>query len=191
VNKKAAEKRLSPAQAAIVEQVKQRGASFMGWSTDPKKNTVHAPSAERLVGKGVLSEHSDPSGQGRRVVRLAGSDVTPTRPIVPPPPATGARGQRSAVQRRRAEERRKAKPSPPPSAEPVPETEDAYGTEPESVRKARSRIRSLVRSVVQGQHVQAIQLVLALVNQETGNHKAANVLITEYKLDEIFGIQRF
>lgn len=63
--------------------------------------------------------------------------------------------------------------------------------EPEAIRKARERIREFVREVTKGQQKEAIGLVLALVNQETGSHKAANALIDEMNLDKTFGIRKF
>jgi hypothetical protein len=37
----------------------------------------------------------------------------------------------------------------------------------------------------------SIGIVLAIVNQETGNHTAANALIDEYGLERLFGIKKF
>jgi hypothetical protein len=90
-------------------------------------------------------------------------------------PPTRARGRRART--------RKTVPSPgvPPSA-PV---------EPEAVQKARARIKELVRKLAHGRPEASVGLVLALVNQETGNQKAANALIAEYRLDELFGVKKF
>lgn len=63
-------------------------------------------------------------------------------------------------------------------------------TEPIAVQKARQRIRQLVKAVTADQDKSAVGLVLAIVNQETGSHEAANQIIDEYKLDELFGIQK-
>ena len=37
----------------------------------------------------------------------------------------------------------------------------------------------------------SVGIVLAIVNQETGNHAAANALIDEYGLERLFGIKKF
>lgn len=86
----------------------------------------------------------------------------------------------------RAKGRRKLKRRSVPSAG-VPPTK----AEPETIRKARARIRIIVQSVVKDKERSAVQLVLAMMNQETGNTQAANLIISEYKLDELFGLKRF
>ena len=52
-----------------------------------------------------------------------------------------------------------------------------------------ARIKELLKDATAGAPRSAIGLVLALVSQETGNKLAANELIREHKLDELFGIQ--
>lgn len=66
----------------------------------------------------------------------------------------------------------------------------AASTEPVSVAKARQRIRGLIAGARGDAPPAAVHLVLALVNQETGNHKAANAIIDEFQLDKLFGIQK-
>jgi hypothetical protein len=63
--------------------------------------------------------------------------------------------------------------------------------EPDAISKARVRIRTLVADVTKGVDKNAVQLVLAILNQEIGHKGAANSIIDEYRLDEIFGLQRF
>lgn len=63
--------------------------------------------------------------------------------------------------------------------------------EPEPIAKARTRIKELLGEVAGDAPRSAIGLVLAIVSQETGNQKAAEALISEFKLDELFGLQKF
>lgn len=63
--------------------------------------------------------------------------------------------------------------------------------EPPAVAKARARIRALLESVTKDAPKVSVGLVLAILNQETGNHKAANQLIDDFKLDQVFGLERF
>lgn len=63
--------------------------------------------------------------------------------------------------------------------------------EPDAIRKARERIRAFVREVTKDAPKASIGIVLALVNQETGSHKAANALIDELDLEKSFGIRKF
>lgn len=64
--------------------------------------------------------------------------------------------------------------------------------EPEAIQKARQRIRELLKQVVpKDAPPVSIGLTLALVNQETGNTQAANVLIDEYQLEDKFGVKKF
>lgn len=95
-------------------------------------------------------------------------------------PATAPSGKPRAKGRRKI--RRRTVPAPG-----VPPTQ----SEPLAVQKARERIRGIVQSLVQDKERSAVQLVLAMVNQETGNTAAANLIIAEYKLDELFGLKRF
>lgn len=75
-----------------------------------------------------------------------------------------------------------------PKAPPKPK---AASEEPEAVQAARAMIKGLVAQVTEGRPKVSVDLVLAIVNQETGNHAAANMLIDEFKLDEAFGIKKF
>ncbi len=64
--------------------------------------------------------------------------------------------------------------------------------EPEPIAKARRRLKELLGQVIPGGASKASAgLVLAILSQETGNHKAAEALIDEYKLDTTFGLQKF
>jgi len=63
--------------------------------------------------------------------------------------------------------------------------------EPEAIREARKRLRAMIVDVAKNAPKPAIGIVLAIVNQETGNHSAANALIDEYGLDRLFGIKKF
>lgn len=58
------------------------------------------------------------------------------------------------------------------------------------VDEARKKLKPLIDEAIVGQPANAIGLVLAILNQETGNHKAANILIDEYKLTATFGIRK-
>lgn len=64
-------------------------------------------------------------------------------------------------------------------------------TEPEPIAKARRRIKDILSEVVKGHPREAAGLVLAILSQETGNQRAAEALIDEYKLDTKFGLQKF
>lgn len=63
--------------------------------------------------------------------------------------------------------------------------------EPDAIREARKRLRTLITHATAGAPRPSVGLVLAIVNQETGNHAAANALIDEYSLERLFGIQKF
>lgn len=63
--------------------------------------------------------------------------------------------------------------------------------EPESIREARERLRALIAEATKDAPRPSVGIVLAIVNQETGNHAAANALIEEYGLERLFGIKKF
>lgn len=63
--------------------------------------------------------------------------------------------------------------------------------EPGPIREARARLRSMIAQATQDAPRSSIGIVLAIVNQETGNHTAANALIDEYGLERLFGIKKF
>ena len=68
---------------------------------------------------------------------------------------------------------------------------DESSGEHEAVTRARKALKPLIDQTTKGKEPISIGLVLAILNQETGNNKAANVLIEEYKLDKIFGLKKF
>lgn len=63
--------------------------------------------------------------------------------------------------------------------------------EPQAIREARERLRALIAEATRDAPRPSIGIVLAIVNQETGNHAAANALIEEYGLERRFGIKKF
>lgn len=63
--------------------------------------------------------------------------------------------------------------------------------EPEAIREARVRLRTLIAAATADAPRASVGIVLAIVNQETGNHAAANALIDEYALERMFGIKKF
>jgi hypothetical protein len=63
--------------------------------------------------------------------------------------------------------------------------------EPEAIREARVRLRALIAAATADAPRSSVGIVLAIVNQETGNHVAANALIDEYGLTKLFGIKKF
>lgn len=63
--------------------------------------------------------------------------------------------------------------------------------EHEAVKRARKALKPLIEKTTKGKPPISIGLVLAILNQETGNNKAANVLIEEYQLDKVFGLKKF
>jgi len=87
-----------------------------------------------------------------------------------------------------------AQPAPVPviEAQPAPSastsTQPAARVESAAVAKARARIRTVVEAAQSQFGVNAVGLALALVSQETGDQEAANALIREYNLTELFGI---
>jgi len=104
-------------------------------------------------------------------------------------------------------------PAPEPASEPAPKTvrinpkpvsargvprravpiseAPAKPKESEPLAKARTRLRAILEAVTVGQPKESISLVLAILNQETGNQKAAEALIDEFKLDEKYGLLKF
>ncbi len=63
--------------------------------------------------------------------------------------------------------------------------------EAEPLAKARIRLREILAAVTEGQSKEGVSLVLAILNQETGNQKAAEALITEFELDKKYGLLKF
>jgi hypothetical protein len=63
--------------------------------------------------------------------------------------------------------------------------------EAEPLAKARVRVRAILDAVTVGQPKESISLVLAILNQESGNQKAAEVLIDEFELDKKYGLLKF
>lgn len=85
--------------------------------------------------------------------------------------------------------RRRAMPAPKVAVAKKPKQEVAE--EPEAIAKARARLKVLLKQATDGAPDQSIGLVLAILNQETGNTKAANVLIDDYGLEKAFGLKKF
>jgi hypothetical protein len=206
-------KELTPAQERIIQQLDDKLTSYVGWSTDPAKNTVHAPATETLAKKGLVEIVPSQDHPGRRLARLTQSaqdaleltrpgldgeseePMPPTQPSArPPPPAPpppGGKGQRSGVRRKKAEADKRAQAEAAKAPRKADKPRSPFEPEPDALKKARARIKTLIAGATTGHPPQAVHLVLAIVNQETGNHKAANALIEEYKLDEMFGLRRF
>lgn len=68
---------------------------------------------------------------------------------------------------------------------------ESSGEEPQAIRDARARLRALIAAATKDAPRSSIGIVLAIVNQETGNHAAANALIDELALEKRFGIKKF
>lgn len=68
---------------------------------------------------------------------------------------------------------------------------DSASDEPDAIRSARERLRGMIAKVSGDAPKPSVGIVLAIVNQETGNHAAANALIDEYGLERLFGIKKF
>jgi hypothetical protein len=65
-------------------------------------------------------------------------------------------------------------------------------SESPAVAAARKKLEPLVKMLAPSDSPPAaVGLVMALLNQQTGNKSAANLLIDEYKLDKLFGLQKF
>jgi hypothetical protein len=88
-----------------------------------------------------------------------------------------------------AERKRRIRSLPPVSSK--SKTASAEPPELAKVQKARARIRRLVERTTSNAPRLAVSLVLALINQETGNHRAANEIIDEFGLEKRFGLQKF
>jgi len=63
--------------------------------------------------------------------------------------------------------------------------------ESHAVIKARTRIKAVVSAAQEQLGPSTVGLALAIVTQETGNYEAANLLIKEYKLEKLYGIQPY
>lgn len=63
--------------------------------------------------------------------------------------------------------------------------------EPQTIRDARARLRVLIAEATKDAPKPSVGIVLAILNQETGNHAAANALIDELGLEKLFGIKKF
>lgn len=68
---------------------------------------------------------------------------------------------------------------------------EAADEEPQAIRDARVRLRALITQATKDAPKPSVGIVLAIVNQETGNHAAANALIDELGLEKLFGIKKF
>lgn len=68
---------------------------------------------------------------------------------------------------------------------------EAADEEPQAIRDARVRLRALITQATKDAPKPSVGIVLAIVNQETGNHAAANALIDELGLEKRFGIKKF
>lgn len=73
-----------------------------------------------------------------------------------------------------------------PGADAPPKPKEA-----EPLAKARLRVRSILAAVTDGAPKESIGLVLAILTQEVGNQKAAEVLIDEFELDKKYGLLKF
>lgn len=81
----------------------------------------------------------------------------------------------------------------PPKPKPVSEKKDQSASveESEVVKAARKQLKPIVEKLTKGRPANIVGLILAVVNQQTGNHNAANLLIDEYQLDKLFNIKKF
>ena len=68
---------------------------------------------------------------------------------------------------------------------------NAPDDEPQTIREARARLRGLIAAATKDAPRSSVGIVLAILNQETGNHAAANALIEELGLEKLFGIKKF
>lgn len=137
------------------------------WRTDDR--------LDRVIETKPLRVRSGPKGEGsgpKKSAKKPEPAPTVTQPTTSGPKA----GPKKAGPKRRA----------------VPATEaPKRPTEPEPVAVARQRLRAIVSQLVEGRPPSAVGLVLAILNQETGNHAAANALIDELGLTAAFGILKF
>lgn len=68
----------------------------------------------------------------------------------------------------------------------------AASTEHPAIQKAREKLEPFVKMLAPSESPPAaIGLIMALLNQMTGSKDAANLLIEEYGLDKLFGLQKF
>lgn len=127
--------------------------------------------------KAVKGARRKPDKPAKKKRRQAEAEVVEDRP----PTRSRARRARKPPQ---------APKMPAPAPEP-PEPDEDDTEEPEAVQKARARLKKMVKTATGDAPPAAIGLVLAIVSQETGNHAAANALIDEYDLTDLFGIKKF
>lgn len=133
-----------------------------------------------------------------RLKRL-GQDIEPPTPTAAPAGAndTVERAERVDLRGRRRRRARAALGSHDPANEnggpSVAEGDSAQDEsgEHEAIRAARERLRGMIEIATKDRPKPSIGVVLAIVNQETGNHAAANALIDEYGLTRLFGIKKF
>jgi hypothetical protein len=125
-----------------------------------------------------------------------GQDIEPKPVVEVDAPAAPADGVARADLRGRKRRRARAA-DPVGSHEPANENGVAVASaqdesgEPDAIRSARQRLRSMIAAATKGAPKPSVGIVLAIVNQETGNHAAANALIDEYGLERLFGIMKF
>lgn len=73
---------------------------------------------------------------------------------------------------------------------PVEPPKPAEPAENPHVALARKQIRVVLETITKGKEPVAIGLILAVLNQETGNYDAANSLIEKYDLEKLFGFKK-
>lgn len=176
---------------------------------DPKK-----PSADQLLKAVKVSDKGEVLKRNQEVPRkgsrAAGMSVAAAKaavkraPKAPPKPTPKAKAVEAVL---KAVEPAPATPAPEPPkplpvskrgvarrAAPAEEVQAAKAAKPkesEPLAKARIRIREILALVTDGQPKESISLTLAILNQETGNQKAAEVLIDEFELDKKYGLLKF
>jgi len=172
---------------------------------DPKKPTPEQlAKAVRISGK---------AGNGLDVGRAAGMTVASAKAAVKQATKKAPKQERARAAVR-MKEIQAATAAPAPAPAPPPEPANPPATKPVSKRgvprravpladappkpkeseplaKARVRVREILNAITEGQPKESISLVLAILNQETGNQKAAEVLIDEFELDKKYGLLKF
>lgn len=155
-----------------------RNASCEAYNTDQSGDSRFAP-----IGG---------AAPAKKAVAKPASGGTSAPKVAPPPPAKPApKPDKAVAKKRAAQDAAEAAAVAEAAAAAVGAKADAASDDGELdvVAKARKRIQLALDAVEKTYSKAVIGLALAIVSQQMGNNEAANALIAEYNLEELYGIQ--
>ena len=152
-------------------RVRTIGLADVGWASDVAPTPAPAKASGRARGRTVQAAAEIVKSAAAAMETKSGVE-TPKLVDSPPASRSGKRLPRKAI----------------PLADKTPPTMPMQAVD--AVEKVRRRIKEILAKFTgDGAPREAIGLALAIANQETGSHAAANALIDEFDLGR-FGIQK-